>query len=269
MKTQRQKIIFVTGAANGIGEVITLYLANKGEYVIATDFDEKALEKYNDNENIFPIFLDVTNQPSIDNAFEQIKKKNWLIDCLINNAGIFVGGSIIDVEMKDFEKILNINVLGYVRVTKAFFPLLNKEQGKIINISSEVGRISFPFNAPYSMSKYAIEAFSDALRRELRFIGPKVITIQPGAIKTHLSISTEESYEHYLKGSIFSDQIQRLWKVLEEEKYGKPIDIAKLIYKILYKKSPKIRYRIHNNRQRRILEFLPAKYIDFLIEKFI
>ncbi|MHA1407613.1 MAG: SDR family oxidoreductase [Candidatus Heimdallarchaeaceae archaeon] len=269
MKTQRQKIILVTGAANGIGEAITLYLANKGEYVIATDFDEKALEKYNDNENIFPIFLDVTNQPSIDNAFEQIKKKNWLIDCLINNAGIFVGGSIIDVEMKDFEKILNINVLGYVRVTKAFFPLLNKEQGKIINISSEVGRISFPFNAPYSMSKYAIEAFSDALRRELRFIGPKVITIQPGAIKTHLSISTEESYEHYLKGSIFSDQMQRLWKVLEEEKYGKPIDIAKLIYKILYKKSPKIRYRIHNNRQRRILEFLPAKYVDFLIEKFI
>jgi len=269
MKTQRQKIILVTGAANGIGKAITLYLANKGEYVIATDFDEKALEKYDDNENIFPTFLDVTNQPSIDNAFQQVKEKKLEIDCLINNAGIFVGGPIIDVDMKDFEKILNINVLGYVRITKTFFPLLNKNQGKIINISSEVGRISFPFNAPYSMSKYAIEAFSDALRRELRFIGLKVITIQPGAMKTHLSISTEENYEQYLKNSIFSSQIERLWKVLEEEKYGKPIDIAKLIYKVLHNKSPKAKYRIHNSRKRRILEFLPVKFVDFLIEKFI
>lgn len=263
------KIVLVTGAAHGIGQAITEYLALKGEVVIATDYDSEGLIKYASSEAIHSFVMDVTNLSSIQKTVEEVKKITDGIDCLINNAGLFFGGPLVEVELSDFEKIFDVNVLGFVRVTKAFFPLLKSRKGRVINMSSEVGRIAFPFNGPYSMTKYSIEAFTDSLRREFAFLGMKVTAIQPGAIRTSLPEKTAESYQKYLEDSEFEDEMSRVWKVLEKEKYADPKFIAKTVHKILHKKKLKIRYRVKNNKQRRLIEFLPSKMADFLIHNFI
>jgi len=166
-------------------------------------------------------------------------------------------------------EIIDINVLGIIRVTQAFFPMLEKNKGKIINLSSEVGRFAFPFNGPYSISKYAIEALSDSLRRELMFIGMNVVIIQPGAIATSLPQKTLDVYGKYLEKSIFREQLSRVWSILGKEKYGEPVSVAKVVYKALKRKNPKNRYRVNNNKQRRILEYLPTSLADFMIKYFI
>jgi len=261
------KTILVTGAGNGIGLAIAEYMSRRNVKVVAADFDEDSLKKLAKRENIVPIYLDVRKNETILNAVTQLSEITDGLDCLVNNAGIFLGGSLLDIDLEELGRIFDINVLGYARVTQAVFPLLNKKKGKIINISSEVGRFSFPFNGPYSMTKFAIESFSDALRRELMFLGMKVIIIQPGAMKTQFSDKTISDYSKYLEDDyVFSDQIRRIWPILEKETYSDPIYIAKLVHKILKKQRPKHRYRVKNNRQRRMLEFLPSSWADFLIK---
>ena len=262
--------VLVTGAGNGIGLAITDFLSQKDVTVIAADFDKDSLKKFAGREDIIPIYLDVRKNDTILDAVEEISSKVEGLDCLVNNAGIFLGGSLLDIDLNELERIFDINVLGYARVTQAMFPLLHKKKGKIINISSEVGRFSFPFNGPYSMTKFAIESFSDSLRRELMFLGMKVIIIQPGAIQTQLSGKTIDEYSKYRQDDyIFSDQINRLWPILEKETYSDPSNVAKCVYKILCKRSPKNRYRVKNNRQRRLLEFFPSSWADFLIRYLI
>ena len=266
---RNSKIVLVTGAAHGIGKAITEYLVSKGEEVIATDYDSEGLVKYESHDQIHSIVMDVTNNDSIANAVQEVMKITDGIDCLVNNAGLFFGGPLVEVEVADFEKIFDVNVLGFVRVTKALFPLLKARNGRVVNMSSEVGRIAFPFNGPYSMTKYSIEAFTDSLRREFQFLNMKVIAIQPGAIDTSLPEKTVESYRKYLKDSEFEAEMSRVWEVLEKEKYADPKYVAQVVYKALHKKKPKLRYRVKNNKQRKLLELFPSKWADFLIRNFI
>ena len=264
-----KKTVLVTGAASGIGQAVAEYLAEKGEEIIATDLDTEGLKKYHSKENIHAVFMDVSSNESIEIAHKQIESLTDGIDVLVNNAGIFTGGPLVEMDTEEIENIMNINVLGYVRVTQAFYSLIRNRKGRIINISSEVGRISFPFNGPYSMSKYAIEAFSDSLRRELVKFGIKVVIIQPGAMDTSFIDATKTVYQKYSENSEFEDIFSRLIPVLEKEKYADPLYLAKKIYRIIHSKHPRIRYRIKNNKQRRMLEFLPASWTDFLIRNFM
>ena len=267
---KKTRNVLVTGAGNGIGLAITEFLSQRSIIVIAADYDKDSLKKFAERENIIPIYLDVRKNDTILEAAEEISSKVDGLDCLVNNAGIFLGGSLLDIDLNELARIFDINVIGYARITQAMFPLLHKKKGKIINISSEVGRFSFPFNGPYSMTKFAIESFSDSLRRELMFLGMKVIIIQPGAIQTQLSGKTIDEYSKYRQEDyIFSEQINRLWPILEKETYSDPINVAKVVYKIIRSKRPKNRYRVKNNKQRRMLEFFPSSWADFLIKYLI
>jgi len=263
------KIVLVTGAAHGIGKAITEYLVNKGDTVIATDYVEAVLTTFDSNKKIHPIVMDVTDPKSIEEAVKIVNGITKGVDCLVNNAGLFFGGPLVEVELADFEKIFDVNVLGFIRVTKAFFPLLKARKGRVVNMSSEVGRIAFPFNGPYSMTKYSVEAFTDSLRREFMFLDMKVIAIQPGAIDTSLPEKTVESYRKYLKDSEFETQMSRVWKVLGKEKYADPKFVAKKAFKAIHKRKPRRRYRVKNNKQRRLLEFIPESWADYFIKKFI
>ncbi|MBY9000814.1 MAG: SDR family NAD(P)-dependent oxidoreductase [Candidatus Heimdallarchaeota archaeon] len=266
-----KKAILVTGAANGIGKSISQYLASKDYFVFASDIDDEGLITLENTENIKTIKLNIRNTEEIARAFEVVSSLTEGLDCLVNNAGIFVGGPMLEISVEDMRAILEINVLGMIDVTQKFFPLLQKRKGKIINISSEVGRFSYPFNGPYGISKYAVEAYSDSLRRELMFEGMKVIKIQPGAFNTRFITETEDEYRKFVEESMFKDQLSRIWPVLakEKKKSADPIVIAKLVHKILKKNHPRRSYKVKNNRTRMILEYLPAPLADFVIKHFI
>lgn len=265
------KTILVTGAASGIGLATTNFLIEKGDHVIATDIDKKALDSLANNASISTFYLDVTDSKSINDAFEKISEKFSTIDGIVNNAGIFVGGPLVEIRTEDLERILAVNVIGVFNVTRAFFPLLYPTKGRIVNIGSESGRFSFPLNGPYSMSKYALEAFSDSLRRELMFLDISVVHLQIGAVKTPLLHQTYAYYteKNDIENSLFKKQLEQVVKVCENEmkKGAEPKVIAKVVYKALHKRKPKARYRIKNDKTRRFLEFLPTSVVDAAMKK--
>ncbi|MHA1211872.1 MAG: SDR family NAD(P)-dependent oxidoreductase, partial [Candidatus Heimdallarchaeota archaeon] len=152
-------------------------------------------------------------------------------------------------------------------------PLLFKNKGRVVNIGSEAGRIAFPMNGPYSMSKYALEAFSDSLRRELMFYNMKVIHLQIGAINTPLIDETLNAYTEQidLEKTHYKNLLKIVVNTCEKEKSrcAEPIVVAKSVYKALHKKRPKARKRVKNNKGRRMLEFLPSSLLDFSMKKML
>lgn len=268
---RKSKTILVTGAASGIGLAITNFLASKGDKVIAADINKEALSKLQDKEGITPLFLDVTDTQSIEKALKELETVTDTLDGLVNNAGIFIGGPLVEIKEEDLERIFAINVFGVFKVTKACFPLLYKAKGRIVNIGSETGRFSFPLNGPYSMTKYALESFSDSLRRELMFFDMKVILLQVGAINTPLLYDTYCSYAEDIDHSktMYKKQLEAVIKTCQKEmkKGAHPEAVAKVVYKTLHKRFPRIRYRVRNNKLRRMLEFFPTFVVDFAMKR--
>ncbi len=259
------EIVLITGAANGIGRSITYYLLAKGDTVIATDVDENGLKRFAGSEDIYPFLMDVTNPKSIESTLNRVKDKFAHISCIVNNAGIFIGGPIVELDLPDLEKLLDINLMGYIRVVQAFYPLLRKGS-RIINISSEAARISWPFNGPYGISKCAVEGFSDSLRRELMFKDIKVIKIQPGSINTQMMDCTKAEYKKSCEGSDFEQQMNRVFEVLNNEGCADPIYMAETVYRAIHNKRTKLVYRVKNNKLRRLSEFLPARWLDLIMK---
>lgn len=261
-----KKQILITGAASGLGRAIALEFAARGEQVYAGDMDAKGLATFSSMENITAIEMDVTSMKSIQAAVKKVKSMTGGLDGIVNAAGIFRGGSLVDITDEDFERMFMVNVFGTYRVTKAFFPLLLNNKGRIMNISSETGRMSFCFNGLYSMTKYSIEAFSDALRRELQLLGMKVIIIQPGPIETPLLSATPRLMTPSV---LFKKQVAMIGEVSlkEQARSISASAAANIVVDAFYSKNPRLRYRINQPLDRYVLSLLPARLVDFVIRK--
>lgn len=261
------KTILVTGGASGIGKSICETFANKDYKVFAADINTKLLSELN-NENIIPIEMDVTDEKCVINAYNEVSKKTDHLDVLVNNAGISRMASLIETDIKVFEKMMDINLFGMVRVNKIFFPLVQKVKGRIINISSENGWMKpAPFNGPYAMSKYAVEAYNDSLRRELNFLGIKVIKIQPGSFKTAMHDDTIK-YFNELKESttLYKKQVNNMGKTIKRE-LGNANDMKYLmnaVIKAAENPTPKLCYRVKNSPQMKRMNLFSDKKIDEL-----
>jgi NAD(P)-dependent dehydrogenase (short-subunit alcohol dehydrogenase family) len=179
------RAVVVTGASTGIGLDACRELAAHRFHVFGTvrrQEDESALRAV----GATPLRLEVTSPASIRAARDQVSKLlgSAVLAGLVNNAGISGAGPIELLDLDEFRRMFEVNALGAVAVTKEFLPLLKEARGRIVNISSVSGRIAPPFMAPYAASKFALEAISDCMRRELYPFGIDVIVIQPGVIHT-------------------------------------------------------------------------------------
>src|SRR5690606_15134971 len=169
------KSILITGVSTGIGwSTAKLFLA-KGYLVFGSVRKQADADRLQQEfgKDFHPLIFDVQDLKGIQEAYLEVKAtlKDTSLDCLVNNAGVSVNGPMAYIALEEFSSQLDINVLGLVRVTQTFLPLLgfdnNLPKGRIINISSGAGRVTRPFMAPYAASKHAVEAVSDGLRREL------------------------------------------------------------------------------------------------------
>lgn len=259
--------ILVTGAASGIGRMITETMSRRGWIVFACDINKNIINSYK-NKNIIPVYMDVTNEKSINDAYREVAKNTLYLDIIINCAGIGLISSLIEEDLKLVQNVINVNLLGMIRVNKILFPILNKPEGRIINISSECGWMSAaPFNGPYSISKYGVEAYNDSLRRELMLMGMKVIKIQPGSFKTNMHKKTVESYKMLVESTkYFKPELSGMAKMLKRS-LANPNDpkyIIDAVIKACESKKPKICYRVKNDIGRTIIDLLPEKLIDKL-----
>ncbi len=179
--------VVITGASTGIGAACAVHLAGRGFRVFAgvrRSADGEALQAK--SASITPVLLDVTDQCSIDSASREVAGAvgDQGLAGLVNNAGIAVGGPLEVLPLDELRRQLEVNVIGHVAVTQAFLPLLRRGRGRIVNMGSIAGRATMPCLGSYSMSKFALEAMTTALRLELDAWGIEVSIIEPGAIAT-------------------------------------------------------------------------------------
>ena len=244
-----QKAILVTGASSGLGRAITLRLASEGYFVFAGARKDKDLVELNEIENVESVRLDVTIQEDIDAAVETIRNADRGLYGLVNNAGVAVLQPLIEIEENDFDFQMNVNVYGPYRITKAFSPLILQSKGRITTISSISGIVSGPFFGPYSMSKHAVEAFSDALAGELNRFDVKVSVIEPGGYKSRIIDSMVKRMQESGQSSIdslFDKELkQTIQTVIDRrESAGDPKDIADAVMHALFDDQPKHRYLV-------------------------
>lgn len=196
----KDKVIVITGASTGIGKTYANAFAKLGANLVITarstekllELSEELQEKY--NIKVLPITCDVSDEESVKNMISKSLEYFNHIDILINNAGVGSYGYFNDADLKDMRQIMEINYWGMVYCTKYVLPsMIEKGQGKIINVSSVLGKIAIPTMAVYSSSKFAMNGFSNGLRGEVKKYGIDVLVICPTSTKTQFVSNSFDS----------------------------------------------------------------------------
>ena len=247
-----QKAVLVTGASTGIGRKITEHLAAGGYFVYAGARKEKDLRELNAMENVQSIRLDVTIQEEIDAAVETITQAGRGLYGLVNNAGVAIVGPLIEVEEDDLHFQMNVNVYGPYRITKAFSPLIIEAKGRINTIGSISGILSGPFLGPYSMSKHAVEAYTDALAAEMASLDVHVSVVEPGNYQSQMGANVlrrmEENNQTFA-GSRYEEQLNRmLSRATDQSDEKEPDEVAEAVMHALFDENPKRRYMVVPNQ---------------------
>lgn len=244
------KWILVTGAASGIGRATAEYLANNGFGVYATDVEREHVEELHQLDNIIALKMDITKDEDVDNVFKGVSDRGNGLFALVNNAGIYQPGPLMDFPMERFMQVFQVNVFGTHRVSRTFFPLIHESKGRIVNMSSVAGFIGLPFSGAYAATKHALEGWSDSLRRELAFLDVRVIVIEPGMTNTSLWSKDFEGRVGLFRGSVFYEANRK--KLLSQTKEGTekgldPVEVAKAVHEALVAEKPKARYLVDTN----------------------
>ena len=275
------KKVVITGVSTGIGYSSAKILCDSGYRVFGSVRKQEDAEKVTSEfgANFTPLIFDVTDSKGIQENAEIVKGElipGEALAGLVNNAGVAMGGPINLIDTDVFRKQFEVNFFGLIEVTKTFLPMLgavknSMQQGKIINISSISGRRAHPFVAPYTASKFAVEAFSDALRREMLLYGVDVILIEPGPIKTAIWDKVPDLDDNEFTGSDYEHSLRKFYKMfIEMGKKGFDADIiGNRVKEILQDPSPKTRHVITPNR---FINFtlpgiLPDRIFDKLVGK--
>lgn len=246
---QSQKAILVTGASTGLGRMLAETLASKGYFVYAGARKERDLMALDAIENIQSIRLDVTIQSEIDAAVQTVINENRGLYAIVNNAGVGLMAPLIELDEKDLDFIFNVNVYGPYRITKAFAPLLIESRGRVINIGSIAGVQTRSFYGPYSMSKHAMEAFTDALAIELARFDIKVSIIDPGGFNSDIGKNIYKRLKAKgvkFENSLYKDEWENNW-VLEGGDLSMmkgPEDMVAAAEHALFDANPQQRYMV-------------------------
>ena len=243
-----KKIILLTGASSGIGYQTAESLAKEGHVVYGA---ARRIEKMETLKQfgVKPMYLDVTDEESIKSAIDTIIRNEGRIDVLINNAGYGSFGAVEDVEINEARRQFEVNLFGLARLVQLVLPHMRKQkEGRIINVSSMGGRLTTYFGAWYHATKYALEAFSDALRMEVSDFGIDVSLIEPGLIKTDWGIIAANKLADSSKGGAYEKEALRTSEGMKKQYSGNmgsnPIVITKAISKAVNSRRPKTRYLI-------------------------
>ncbi|MCS1351448.1 SDR family oxidoreductase [Mechercharimyces sp. CAU 1602] len=276
-----KEIALITGSSSGFGLLTALSLAKEGYQVIATmrALEKKtALEKAIEKEKLTSIEilpLDVTDHDSISTTIQSVLERYGQIDLLINNAGYAANGYVEDLSLTTFREQFETNFFGLIAVTQAVLPSMRqRQQGRIINMSSVSGRIAFPALSPYSSSKYAVEGFSESLRLEMLPYGVYVSLIEPGSYQTSI---WDKSFAQTDQGKRNSNYPKEMEMIMNEaiqikQHAADPQDVADLIVRVAQHPNPKLRYPIGKEAKStlRLKSLLPWAWIErYVIKKYL
>lgn len=274
----KQPTILVTGISSGIGFSIAERLLKSGYFVIGTVRslkDAELLVMSTFAKSFMPLEIDVANQTSILQAVVKVEHhlQGKKLKALVNNAGISIDGPLMLQPLDEIKSIFEVNVFGLIAVTQGFLPLLGATStpsegspGRVVNVGSVSGAITFPFTGAYSASKHAVEALSQAFRRELLPWGVEVVCVEPSFIRTSMFKKASERTTSY-EGTIYEDLWKRFRKFLiETEATAKPPNIVvEAVVHAIESNQPKTRYPLDSIW--RVGRVLPDRWFDKLLLK--
>lgn len=181
-------MVLITGASTGMGAATARELARRGFHVLAGVRRQSDADTLR-SAGLEPVFLDITNPEQIASVSKRIADDpaGRPLRAVINNAGIAINAPVEVLSMEDWQRQFDVNFFGHIAVTKAVLPALHASGGRVVNISSIGGRIAMPTYGAYAAAKFAMEAMSDSLRRELAPHGVQVVVVEPGGVKTEMT----------------------------------------------------------------------------------
>ena len=270
--------VLISGASTGIGRACALDLAARGVRVFAgvrRPEDGDALRAAA-GERVVPIHLDVTDDATIAAAVKAIAEANGeaVLAGLVNNAGIVVAGPLEFLPPDALRRSFEANVVGLLALTQACLPLLRAGRGRIVNMSSISGRFASPLLGPYAASKFAVEALSDALRRELAPWDIPVALVEPGAVATPIWQKSAAAAQSLLDGlapeanAYYATDIERAKRrALRTARTGIPAEaVAAVVHAALTAARPRTRYLV--GRDARIGALLARWLPDRVLDRF-
>lgn len=276
-KVHEHGAIVISGASTGIGRHAAFHLAEQGYHVYAgvrKAADETSIlnEAKERDLPVFPIFLDVTKEESVQAALKamqtRLAESGQALVGLVNNAAITK--SRVPIEFANLEEVkglFNVNLFGMYRLTQAFLPALRASKGRIVNIGSMAGRVAISGMGTYASSKFALEAFTDSLRRELNVLGVSVSVVEPAYIKTPI-LTKSNSQTSFTLESLPADQKELYLHVFEKKEEDNeqiqrtadsPIVSSEAIAHALLNPFPRTRYVVANAKG------VPAWLLDWVI----
>ncbi len=260
------KVILVTGASSGLGHGIAKMLAANGHHVFGTARTPRAAAGADFN----TLTLDVTQDESVAACVAEVLRAAGRIDAVINNAGFGIAGAIEDTSPGEAQAQFETNFFGLHRVCRAVLPHLRAQRtGTIINMSSLAGRIPLPFQGFYSATKFAIEAYTESLRMEVRSFGISVSMIEPGDFATAFTANRRMTQET-IPGSPYYERAMRAIEIMaHDEQANRDLSpVIAAVETILQSRRPSLRYPRANAVQRSfnaLRPFLPQPLAEFLI----
>ena len=265
-----KKVILVTGASSGIGFDAAVALAKQGHRVYAAARRVERMEPLKAF-GVVPLRMDVTDEASMEAGVRTVLEAEGRIDALVNNAGYGYFGAIENVPLEEARRQLEVNVFGLARLCQLVLPSMRAQgSGRIVNISSVAGKVVMYFGGWYHVSKYSVEALSDALRMELKPFGIDVSMIEPGGIKTNWGIIAADHLAESSKDTPYEAEGLResetMRKAYSMRLLSNPSVVTRAISKAVNSRRPRARYRVGFGAHTLVFlhTILPARWWDAL-----
>lgn len=267
------KVILITGASSGIGFDAARTLARQGHRVYAAARRVERMEPLKED-GVVPVRMDVTDDDSMQACVRTILEQEGCIDILVNNAGYGYFGAIENVPLEEARRQMEVNVFGLARLCQLVLPSMRKQgSGRIVDISSVAGKAVVFFGGWYHVSKYSVEALSDALRMEVKPFGIDVSIVEPGGIKTDWGLIAADHLAKSSKGTPYEPEGLReaatIRKAYSIRLLSKPEVVTRAISKAVNSRRPRARYRIGFGAYTLVLfhGLLPARWWDAMMRK--
>ena len=276
----RHALVVVTGASTGIGAATARELAQRGFHVLAgvrRDADGDAIR----SANVEPSRLDITNEADIATLVKRIADdpERRPLRALVNNAGIQVNAPVEALPLSEWRRMFEVNLFGHVAMTQALLPRLIESRGTVVNVSSVGGKVAMAGYGPYAASKFALEAVSDSLRREVAAFGVKVVVIEPGAVTTEMTgrlvvaserINSGMTAEQHGRYDALMQAVIEQAQTYTREGQGLPAqDAARVIADAIISERPRTRYTVGRDAAIivRLARYLSDRMLDSMFAR--
>jgi NAD(P)-dependent dehydrogenase (short-subunit alcohol dehydrogenase family) len=242
MNSDKHKAIFITGSSSGLGRAAAKLFASRGWKVIATMRNPNSEKELTKIPGVTPMGLDTTDPQQIQSVAQRVVASGG-VDVVFNNAGYGLAGPLEGLSDEQVLRMVNTNLLGPIRTTKAFIPhFREKRAGLFINTTSIGGLMTVPFNSIYHATKWALEGWSESMAFELNQFGIGVKVVEPGGIKTDFFTRSLDTGRHPAYDALVDKVMSAITDPKQMATYSTPEQIADVVYEAATDRKDQLRY---------------------------